>query len=349
MENPIPQSLSKIVEHTGFGVADVALLSGLDESTVSRLWEDPDWLDRVKGLSLQRLTAALPGVADYASTYPQLMRQAQLTEELLASGLVVDETAITRSIVVDGIPRQYISNALQAALRVMHGDTHPAAEYLARFWGQEQDRALDALFDPREGQGLLKKVEPLLVASTDLAPQLTRKAYSYNAILGQAHLVHHVAKATGKLLTEWASEVLDRQTAFTFRSGVMGTLINSEGHEAVERYREKVVQNPALRLMEEWSFPTWTRDAQPNSDFSLPRSLLLRHTAERVLHEMAHHSESYLYYLATLYIPLALERDKTFGLHLNDLRTELKRRIEECKESRTRAACEALLRVITSD
>jgi hypothetical protein len=346
MESPVPHSLSEIVEHTGFGVADVALLSGLDESTVSRLWEDPQWLDRVKGLSLQRLTAALPGVADYASTYPQLMRQAQLIEELLSSGLNVDETAIARSILVNKIPRQYISNALEAALRVIRGDTQPAAEYLARFWGQEQDRALDVLFDPRAGRGLLKQVEPLLVASTNLAPQLTRKAYSYNAILSQAHLVHHVAKATGRLITEWTSEVLDRQTAFTFRSSVMGSLINSEDRDVVERYREKVTKNPALRVMEEWSFPTWTRDAQPSSDFALPRSLLLRHTAERVLHEIANHSESYLYYLATIYIPLALERDPTFGLHLSDLRTELELRMDDCSDLTTRVACEALLKVI---
>ena len=39
-----PRSLSKVTEDAGFTMSDVAFVSGLDESTVSRLWDDPDGL-----------------------------------------------------------------------------------------------------------------------------------------------------------------------------------------------------------------------------------------------------------------------------------------------------------------
>ena len=36
-----PRPLSKVTEDAGFTMSDVAFVSGLDESTVSRLWDDP--------------------------------------------------------------------------------------------------------------------------------------------------------------------------------------------------------------------------------------------------------------------------------------------------------------------
>ena len=36
-----PLPLSKVTEDAGFTMSDVAFVSGLDESTVSRLWDDP--------------------------------------------------------------------------------------------------------------------------------------------------------------------------------------------------------------------------------------------------------------------------------------------------------------------
>ena len=57
-----PRPLSKVTEDAGFTMSDVAFVSSLDESTVSRLWDDPKWLDRISGRSLQALAASVPGV-----------------------------------------------------------------------------------------------------------------------------------------------------------------------------------------------------------------------------------------------------------------------------------------------
>ena len=78
------------------------------------------------------------------------------------------------------------------------------------------------------------------------------------------------------------------------RSGIMGLLINSSDTELAQRYEKMVNETPVLEVIEEWSFPTYTRDSKPNADFSLPGSILLRKTAEEVLREIDNYTEAYL-------------------------------------------------------
>ncbi|WP_322756453.1 hypothetical protein [Frankia sp. Cas3] len=340
MEHLRPTCLSQIAALSGFGVSDVALLAELDESTVSRLWDMPDWLDRIRGRSLQALIAAVPGVAEYATTYPLRTRQARLVHDLHREGLAVDEAALVSL----SVPAPYVANALEAALQVVRGDIARAMEYLPRFWGREQDRALDVLFSP--AGGLLVDARPLLEAAGSLAPLLTRSAYSFNAILAQAHLTHHVAKATGVLPEQLAGAAMDRRGAFTLRSTVMGALGQSDDRDLADRYRHLVDKHPPLRLVEEWAFPTWMRDSRPTLDFSLPPSLLLRRTAGEILRELGQYGDAYCYYLVTTYVPLALDRDPTFGLRAGELRVALLERREMVNDSIIRRAMDTLARQI---
>lgn len=66
----------------------------------------------------------------------------------------------------------------------------------------------------------------------------------------------------------------------------MGLLINSSDTELAQRYERMVKGTPVLEVIEEWSFPTYTRDSRPNADFSLPGSILLRKIAKEVLREI---------------------------------------------------------------
>ena len=164
-----PRSLSKVTEPAGFTMADVAFVSGLDESTICRLWDAPDWLDRVSGRSLQCLVASVPGVAEYFASYSVLARKAKLMADLQAEGLVVNQDALHRSRAA-GVPHQYLVNALEAALCIMRGDTHRACSYLARFWGLHQNRALEALYSASTDTGLLANPGQLFEASTAMLP-----------------------------------------------------------------------------------------------------------------------------------------------------------------------------------
>ena len=65
--------------------------------------------------------------------------------------------------------------------------------------------------------------------------------------------------------------------------------------------------------------PHLYRDSRPNADFSLPGSILLRKTAKEVLREINNYTDAYLFYLCRTYLPLALDKDPTFGLKLPDL------------------------------
>jgi hypothetical protein len=121
------------------------------------------------------------------------------------------------------------------------------------------------------------------------------------------------------------------------RSGVMGLLINSSDTDLAQHYDRMVRDTPVLAIVEEWSFPTYTRDSRPNSDFSLPGSLLLRNTASEVLREISDYTDAYLYYLASTYLPLALERDPTFGLRREELKTALLTRSDTCQDSNAQA------------
>lgn len=333
-----PKSLARITEDAGFTMADVACVSGLDESTVYRLWDDPQWLDRASGKSLQFLAASVPGVAEYFAEHSVAVRQEQLIKALEAEGLVVNRAALVTS-AARGVPHQYLINALGAALSIMCGDAREAAARLARFWGLRQDRALVALYSTGRDTPLLRNAEELLSTSSALVPRMVTKNYSLTSILAQAAVAHHIGISTGDLSLEPLPRITDRQSAFTARSAVMGLLINASDLDLAQRYVSLVDEISVLAMIEEWSFPTYTRDCRPNSDFTLPGSLLLRNTAEEVIREVGSYTEAYIYYLAMTYIPAALQRDATFGLRTCDLQLALLNRCEIIEDVTVRKVC----------
>jgi hypothetical protein len=333
-----PQSLARVTDAAGLAMSDAAFVSGLDESTVSRLWEDPNWLDRVSGKSLQALTASVPGVAEYFATHSVLSRRNLLLSELESHGLSVNRPALQLSSATE-VPHQYLINALDVALTIMRGDDQRACSYLARFWGRQQDKALQRLYAARGHEALLEDPSQLVAASIDMAPRLSRKNYSFHSILAQASFAHHVGMTTGKLEDGLTPPITDRQSALMVRSGIMGLLIKFNDTALAQRYEHMVQRIAVLHMMEEWSFPTYARDSKPNADFALPGSILLKRTADEVIHEVGHYSDAYVYYLCTTYLPLALERDSTFGLRLAELGNALTARGEVCEDAAARRAC----------
>ena len=119
----------------------------------------------------------------------------------------------------------------------------------------------------------------------------------------------------------------------------MGLLINNSNVDLAQRYERMVADTPILAIIEEWAFPTYTRDSRPNSDFSLPGSILLRRTAREVLKEIDHYTEAYLYYLSSTYLPLALAKDPTFGLKIAELGDALVKRADSCGDTIVRNSC----------
>lgn len=338
-----PKSLSEITRSLGMNMSDVAMFSGLDESTVSRLWDNPRWLDRISGRSLQSLISSIPGIAEYSMAHSLRRRRKALVNDLNDAGLSVNVGTLERS----AVPQQHLLNALEAGLYIMRGQaTQRTSSYIARFFGREQDQALETLYSPDPERGLLDDPRKLFEASVELAPRLNRKTYSFHSILALNVLTHQVSKVTGALSTELEPPGLGRQSAFMMRGVVMGALISSNDLELAERYHRELQRTPVYAALEEWSFPTYSRDGRVTSDFTLPSALLLRNTAREVLRELASYNDAYVYYLVSTYIPLALQRDRTFGGRLGDLVTALERRGSACRDKKIRDACSALVKQI---
>jgi hypothetical protein len=336
-----PRPLSEIAVDAGLNMSDVAMFSGLDESTVYRLWDNPRWLDRVSGRSLQSLIASVPGIAEYSTRYSLHIRRRSLVNDLQSEGLTVDPQALENS----PIPQQRLLNTLEAGLHIVRGNaSQRVASYLARFWGLEQDQALESLFSTRPGHGLLTNPHTLFESSIDLAPRLNRKSYSFHSILSLNILTHQVSKVTGGPGTEPSFASPGRQNAFRLRGVVMGALIGSNDLDLAERYRMELDRTPIYAAVEEWSFPTYTRDGKVSSDFTLPNSLFLRNTAQEVLREIAEYNDAYFYYLVSTYIPLALRRDPSFGARLGELTAAIERRAADCRERRIRLTCATLVK-----
>jgi hypothetical protein len=278
---------------------------------------------------------------EYVTAYSLASRLSRLIAQLADVGLYVDTAAINSS-QAEGLPVPYLANALQAALHTARGDNPQAASYLARFWGKDQDQALRRLFSAAPN-GLLTNPGRLVEASAELAPRLRRPGYSFHAILAEAAIVHH-ARANPEVFH--LSHVGDRQEAMSLRSSVMGILISTNDFDIAERYEHLVAKSPVLIGIEEWSFPTYTRDTRPEPGFNLSRSLLLRNTAAEVIREIDVYSDAYVHYLLSVYVPLAVSRDPTFGLALPRLKTAVSDRLSRDGDPRLRALCERTLRTL---
>ncbi len=337
-----PKSLARIAESSGFGMADVAFLASLDESTVCRLWDNPDWLDRVKGSSLQAIVAVVPGVGEYVLGFSLADRRNRLADRLSCHGVEVDGEAFRRLVQERRVPEQYLSNALDTAACLLDGDIRPAAAHLARFWGCEQDYALGFVFGNNDTDALLRDASPLVAAASEMVGRLGERSNSFHAIVAHANLMHHISRSTGQPAELEAKDV-SRNTALAFRSSVIGQIMATNDADLAAGYGRTVKSSPLVALVEDWAFPTYTHDAKPTPDFSLPRSLLLRQTAAEVLREVEQYNDAYLIYLSETSIPTILARDETFGLRRDELRAMLRTRRERVLLPEAASACDGIL------
>lgn len=322
-----PRPLRELAGDSGLSAADVAFISGLAESTISRLWDYADWLDRIRGRSLQTLIAVIPGLGEYVCELSLAARRRRLLEDLEQHGLVIEVTRLKEAVSTGESPEQDLVTALEAALHVIRGDDRRATAHLARFWGLTQDRALGQIYSV-EKDALLADSTPLLEASIALADRLAERSHSYHSMVAQANLSHQVAKATGAAPAVARRPPVDRQSALAFRSSTMGLIIETNDVDTSRHYCEVVTNSSVLALVEAWTFPCYTRDVRPTSDLAVPHSILLCRTASEILRELDTYNDAYLQYLITVGIPMVLRRDPTFGLRAGELVVAVRQRMD---------------------
>jgi hypothetical protein len=341
-----PTSLAHIAMDSGFTMSDLAFLAGLDESTICRLWDDPNWLDRITGRSLQALLAVLPGIADYVVNYPLAKRRSTLADDLSQVGLEINRSSYCQLVRHKGVPEQHLINTLRVALPIIQLDVTNTAACLARFWGQQHDYTLGFLFASAANNGLLFDVTPLLQASHNILNVLTSYKNSFHAIIASAALIHHLTQVNHDFPSNLIPSVIERHTALAYRSAMIGLMFQTNNRDVATSYAHAVAQSPLLSIVEGWAFPTFTRDARPTSDFSLPPSLLLRHTANHILWEIDHRNDAYFHYLLETCIPKVIQLDQSFGLRRHDLVSRLQCRLQTLTDPLTTTACEHVLQTL---
>jgi len=324
-------------------MADVAFLSQVPASTLSRLWKEVDWLDRVSGATLQQLICALPGLARYVERRSHVAHLESVLRECTESGLVVRPDRLA-SVFTDGRSVHYMATALRAAASMMRSDPLEAAAHLARCWGSQQSIALDALILPAP-QGVLVEPDLLIGRARELVDVMERGKNSLHTTVGYGVLVHKVTRQTGAVPVDIPPSTPDRSSAFAYRSGVIGTLLSTGDPAAAASYHRQLERNPLLRRNELWSLATFGGDISQMPDFGVRIRGGLPRTVADVLADIADLNEGYLHYLVTTAIPVVLDYDPSFGAAKSALRQALQQRLERgIDDEQVRHASAALMK-----
>lgn len=329
-------TLSSLLDCIGYNADDLAFLSGVDIGLIRSLWDDFQWVERATGGVLQAFVGAVPGIDTYLRELAIHSRVAGLAETLSDNGLELrwDTLGVLRAA---GSLDQYVVHALQAALHIVQQDAVGARNYLCRFWGQRQDMALGLVFRDG-GDGLLQDPALLARAAAALRVELAPDDTAASGIAA-ANLVHYSAAD----IDHSDMKTTTRASALVHRSHTMGEIIGSNDVDLSERYCADVAASGALQAIEDWSFPTYSGDCKVTNDFSLPRSILLKHTACEMTREVETYNEAYLHYLVTVGIPCALKRDGTFGGARAELKSAVQGRLDCGLDKTTRKKVSGLL------
>ena len=337
-----PLSLATVAESKLLSMADVAFLSRIPMSTLSRLWRNELWLDRVSGATLQQLIAAIPGLGEYVTYSSHRARLAMVMRECHEVGLEVSVDRLV-SLSADGGSVTHTATALMAAACIMRLDPHEALMHLARCWGSAQDQVLEALFLPH---GLLPDPAPLMNRAVHLVERLDIGENALHTTLGYGILVHKLTKWIGDVPID-VSAPASRCAAFAYRSRIVGLLLNSNDIEIAEAYDRNLVHNPLLVRNELWSLASYCADVRPVADFSISTRCGLRNTATEIIADIANRNDAYLHYLVASSIPILLDYDPSFGSLRIDLTRALRSRINHGADcTRTRAATIKLINSI---
>ncbi|MFD6158086.1 hypothetical protein ACFWF7_10810 [Nocardia sp. NPDC060256] len=339
-----PLPLGALAASAMLSMADVVFLSKLPASTLSRLWRNELWLDRVSGATLQQLVAVVPGLSEYVTRRSYGSRLGSVLRECDEAGLDIANGPIG-ALLTDGRSAQHVATALAAASSMMRLDSHAAVSNLARCWGVSQDLALDALFSA-EPHGLVADMAPLVERGLQVIDILDGGSNSLHTTVGYGILVHKLTKLTGAVPADTSPHARERNSAFAYRSGTIGVLLRSGDIDASIAYALSLDENVLLRRNELWSLTSYYADMPQSPDFSLPAKGGLYNTEAEMSKDIASSNEAYLHYLVTSAIPVLLEHDRLFGAATGEIARQLRNRLDRAVSDRRVAA--AISKLLTS-
>jgi hypothetical protein len=133
VEVPFPVgsvALRDLAERNGLGFADVVALADISSSTLSRLWKNPDWVERSTGSTLHQLVAIMPALTAYLVGRGFTAAAQRHLHALSASGI---EFRRPVRISVDEVGA--LGNALGIAAAIVNGNRGEVCRRLSLGWG----------------------------------------------------------------------------------------------------------------------------------------------------------------------------------------------------------------------
>lgn len=158
--NCTPDSLLLRDAVSPLSISEVATLTGVSKSTLSRLWDSPEWIDKTHYLTVQRLGVVVPGVAEYARLVAERARLSEVIDRASRVGLEVDACAV-RDVAVRVSPVA-LALAIDAAAAFVEGNARMAFRRLDLCWGTRLDPAVAEVFEADllpDRDGLLGQVQ----------------------------------------------------------------------------------------------------------------------------------------------------------------------------------------------
>lgn len=320
------QTLGYLAGLQGLGMSDVTWISGVQKSTVSRLWDDPHWLDGASGRTVQAMCRSIIGVERYFS-HLALTEATELAVDELNHAVGRGEEIIVPDDLSSMIPPQLTIRALTALAHVARGNTRESIHLLGRFWGRDVDRAF---------RDVWKLVAPNLeYPSLNCLSERSEAVFdhifldrnpSYHALMAKAMFLHHSSRGEQIQFLESNLEDVSRRTVLPIRSALTGLLLKTEsGEEAMDylrTYRKQMREFKAFQSLERWAYPTYFGDTTISHDFQISPSAPIEKSVTAILCSIQgceSKSSGYRYYAAMVGVPALLSIDPNFNGEIGKL------------------------------
>jgi hypothetical protein len=330
--------------------ADVSRITGISDASLSRHWDDEEWLHRVKGDMLSTLIAGVPGVGTFVISNAVSERRSKVMAAARDCGLGVDQEIYDLAVTIR--PEPVVMSAVETAVAVVTADIRRSTHLLSTLWNLEDDRALAMAFAPPDrdevlppGRGLFENLAPLIDAAHQLRDDLVRRSNSHQAMLALSVISHHLGRvSTLEPLARNGSQAHNRHLALAYRSEVMGRIVERNDIDLVGRYEGELAHDRTLSQVERWALPAGMRDVPTDQTLYIPERCSLPGTASEIVRHIELFDDAYLAYIIRIALPHVLAHDPTFGQRLELLRHALSDKIDRVSDAATRRAAESLLR-----
>lgn len=308
---------------------DVSSLSGVSQSTLSRLWDNPRWIERVEGATLSKLMAISPTTGNYVRRWGEDQRLQVAMQTAHAAGIRLRQGAVAH--LVRSAPVSAVIGALSAVTEMMQGRHDNASRMYSVCWGQKNNGVMDAILSGGSA-AVFEDLDTILTAAEVFA--VTTPGFTdLNQIVGYGIVLH-------KLITHGVTQprrILDEQNPLTFltRSSAIARILSENDLSFVEWYRNRVSAHRDLMFMELWSHTTYANDVPIWR--RLPKTATLISTAAMTATDIQTRNDAYVYYLLVVALPLLVRMDPRLARHRPSLTSALTA-AEEHADGRIRTA-----------